>query len=242
MSASRLEAITFDCWNTLIQERDAVAVRERRLEALGRAARAAGHGADDATVRAVYAAVWEEHNRLWRERIPSGAPEMARWALLDLGIESRARVGELVQAWHAAGVEDGATMLPGARDTLARAVRRGLRRALVCDTGMNSGRVVRRLLERHGLIEGLEVLVFSDEAGVPKPDPRVFRLALDPLGVLPARALHVGDLRRTDVAGARGLGMKSIRIRAAFDDPSPEPDADHVADSHAHLCELLELA
>jgi putative hydrolase of the HAD superfamily len=132
-------------------------------------------------------------------------------------------------------------MLPGADETLVRLARHGLRSALVCDTGMNSGGVVRTLLGRHGLLERLEVLVFSDEAGVPKPDPRVFRLALDPLGVPPARALHVGDLRRTDVAGARGIGMGSIRIRACFDDSSPEPEADRVADSHAHLCELLGL-
>jgi putative hydrolase of the HAD superfamily len=86
------------------------------------------------------------------------------------------------------------------------------------------------------------VLVFSDEAGVPKPNRRVFELALGPLGVHPERALHVGDLRRTDVAGARALGMRSVRIRAHYDDPGPEPDADHVADSHAALRELLERA
>jgi FMN phosphatase YigB (HAD superfamily) len=51
--------------------------------------------------------------------------------------------------------------------------------------------------------------------------------------------VHVGDLRRTDVAGARGVGMASVRIRAAHDDDSALPEGDHVAASHAELREIL---
>jgi FMN phosphatase YigB (HAD superfamily) len=50
----------------------------------------------------------------------------------------------------------------------------------------------------------------------------------------------VGDLRRTDVSGGRGAGMGTIRIRAHYDDPIALPDADAVADSHAHLQEILD--
>jgi FMN phosphatase YigB (HAD superfamily) len=75
--------------------------------------------------------------------------------------------------------------------------------------------------------------------GVPKPHPRTFQAALEPLGVAPARALHVGDLRRTDVAGARELGMVAVRIRARHDDRSALPEADFVVDSHAELRALL---
>jgi len=56
-----------------------------------------------------------------------------------------------------------------------------------------------------------------------------------------ARAANVGDLRRTDVAGARGVGMRTLRIRDRYDDESEHPEADLVADSHAHLLELLGL-
>ena len=52
----------------------------------------------------------------------------------------------------------------------------------------------------------------------------------------------MGDLRRTDVAGARALSMGTVRIRASHDDTSDLPEADAVADSHAHLCEILGLA
>ncbi len=55
----------------------------------------------------------------------------------------------------------------------------------------------------------------------------------------PAHAAHIGDLRRTDIAGARRLGMRTVRIRDHYDDPSDHAEADHVADSHAHLRDLL---
>jgi putative hydrolase of the HAD superfamily len=99
--------------------------------------------------------------------------------------------------------------------------------------------VVRQLLDRAGLLEFLEVQIFSDEIGVPKPHERVFRAALDPLGVPTEHAVHVGDLRRTDIAGARAVGMGSVRIRFQHDDASGFPEADAVADSHAHLLEIL---
>jgi putative hydrolase of the HAD superfamily len=99
--------------------------------------------------------------------------------------------------------------------------------------------VVRRHLDRLGLLAPLAVQVFSDEVGWPKPDPRAFRAALDPFGMSPGRAVHVGDLRRTDVAGARALGMRSVRIRARHDDQSPLPEADAVVASHAELRLLL---
>jgi putative hydrolase of the HAD superfamily len=109
----------------------------------------------------------------------------------------------------------------------------------VCDTGVTPGPVVRRHLDALGLLAPLGVQIFSDEVGFPKPDPRAFRAALAPFGCAPGRAVHVGDLRRTDIAGARALGMRSVRIAAHHDDASNLPEADAVAASHAELRSLL---
>src|SRR5207244_3349974 len=53
----------------------------------------------------------------------------------------------------------------------------------------------------------VDAVVSSAEAGAPKPDPAVFRLALERLGVRPERALHVGDAQ-ADEEGARRAGMR----------------------------------
>lgn len=54
-------------------------------------------------------------------------------------------------------------------------------------------------------------VVASGSAGWSKPDPRIFRVALDALGVEPGRALHVGDTEETDGVGARAAGI-DVRI------------------------------
>ncbi|MEP6640283.1 MAG: HAD-IA family hydrolase [Gaiellales bacterium] len=57
----------------------------------------------------------------------------------------------------------------------------------------------------------VELVVDSASSGSSKPDPGIFRRALDALGVDPARALHIGDTEDTDGAGARAAGV-DVRI------------------------------
>lgn len=68
------------------------------------------------------------------------------------------------------------------------------------------------LLERLGLREAFAVIVASAEAGVAKPDPRIFGVALDALGVPPGHALHVGDLYDLDVVGAQAAGLVPVLL------------------------------
>jgi FMN phosphatase YigB (HAD superfamily) len=54
--------------------------------------------------------------------------------------------------------------------------------------------------------------------------------------------MHVGDLRRTDIAGASALGMRTVRYRALHDDPDVDGgiEADFVLDSHRELPGLID--
>jgi putative hydrolase of the HAD superfamily len=60
-----------------------------------------------------------------------------------------------------------------------------------------------------GLAPLLDLVVSSAEAGAAKPDPRIFRYALERLSVAPERALHVGD-EKADAAGALAAGMRFV--------------------------------
>ena len=64
-----------------------------------------------------------------------------------------------------------------------------------------------KTLHRLGVDGLFETIVTSAAAGMAKPDPRIFELALERLRVRPARALHVGDDPR-DEEGARRTGMR----------------------------------
>ena len=123
----------------------------------------------------------------------------------------------------------------------------GVRVGIICDVGMSTpSPVLREILNRFGLLDHFDHWSFSDEVGVYKPDPTIFDHALAGLGTVPERTAHVGDLRRTDVGGAREAGWVSVRYRGLFDDgvdeePSADVEAHHVVDHHADLLEVLDL-
>jgi len=217
---------------------------DARIDLLACCARDAGRPLSHDGAREVLDTARRRHWQRWQVHEASGAGDIARWALEALKLASEdvaARVPELARAFAEASLAREVRAVPGAGATLLRLEAAGIRRALICDTGFSPGRVVRQLLARLDLLDLLEVQIFSDEIGVSKPHARMFERALDPLGCEPADAVHVGDLRRTDIAGARAFGLRSVRIRAHYDDPSQYPEADEVADSHAHLCEILGL-
>jgi putative hydrolase of the HAD superfamily len=88
-----------------------------------------------------------------------------------------------------------------------------------------------------GITAGVPVGVVVDSAvvGVAKPDPAIFGIALDALGV-PASGtvLHVGDSLRYDVAGALAAGLEPVHLDPHGFCPAP--------DGHRHVRTLAELA
>jgi len=82
---------------------------------------------------------------------------------------------------------------------------------------------------------GVPVLAIIDSTvvGIAKPAADIFRHALEPLQVEPARAAYIGDTRRYDVAGARAAGLQPIHF-----DPYALCQAQ---DDHAHIASLDEL-
>ncbi|MBI3635048.1 MAG: HAD-IA family hydrolase [Candidatus Rokubacteria bacterium] len=81
---------------------------------------------------------------------------------------------------------------------------------LVTGVISNSNGSVRDLMERLGLAAHLDFVLDSFEVGVEKPDPRIFRLALEHARVAPDEAVYVGDLYSVDVLGARRAGIAAI--------------------------------
>lgn len=68
------------------------------------------------------------------------------------------------------------------------------------------------LLTRMGLAEQLDTIVSSSDVGVRKPDPRIFELACERLGVAAEEAAHVGDHHYSDILGARAAGMHAVLV------------------------------
>ena len=91
------------------------------------------------------------------------------------------------------------------------------------------------LLGSLGVLDRFEVVVISGAEGFEKPDPRIFRLALDRLALAPADVLYVGDNPEFDMQPARAVGMRTVLIdrRGRF----PDTDEVRIVD----LRELVDL-
>ena len=96
----------------------------------------------------------------------------------------------------------------------------------------------RMKIEAHDLARWFRHVVVSEEAGLVKPDPAIFAHAIAPLGARPEAALHVGDMRSQDIAGARAAGWQSAWVNRAG---APAADEHHPDVEIASLDELLDL-
>jgi putative hydrolase of the HAD superfamily len=107
-------------------------------------------------------------------------------------------------------------------ESLRRLRAAGLRLGIVS----NSDGRVEEALAASGLRDYFEVVMDSSLVGVEKPDPKIFRAALDALGVAPEEALYVGDLYEVDVVGARAAGMEAVLFAPSSSGPArPCPTA-----------------
>ena len=251
-----IRAVTFDFWNTIARLPPG-AMTEARKRAIARACaekevelegELLSKALEDVGLH--WEEAWAAGRHLHPHVFPDVLPESGRLdahlivprrLVRSLGVGEAAQEA-VAEAFLEAGREVPLELAPDVGEALAALSGRGLRIGIVCDVGFSGGELLRELLAREGLLGYFSGWSFSDEVGAYKPSPASFEAALRALGAEPAAALHVGDLRRTDVAGAAALGMVTVRYRGMQDDPDVEggPEADHVVDRHLELVELLE--
>jgi HAD superfamily hydrolase (TIGR01509 family) len=82
---------------------------------------------------------------------------------------------------------------------------------------------VAALCEECGLAELCAVIIDSARVGVRKPNPRIFSLALAPLGRTPHTAVYVGDSFERDMVTAKTAGLQTIWLRGPQPRPCPDP-------------------
>jgi putative hydrolase of the HAD superfamily len=192
---AHLDAVTFDANGTLARLIDPVPKLEQALRQ---------HGID--RPRAEVARAFEAEGRYYKPRSLLGHDDLSLATLhrrctgvfldeleadLDPATFATAYVGALVFE-----------ILPGVTEALGKLRKRGLELAVVSNWDLT----LPDRLDQLGVTESLRTIVSSAEAGIAKPDPAIFEVALSRLGVNPGRALHIGDAA-ADEAGAGAAGM-----------------------------------
>jgi len=97
--------------------------------------------------------------------------------------------------------------------------------------------IIELILERTGLQKYFQVVVSSQEAGKSKPEPDVFLLAAEKLGVDPKNCLVIED-SKNGIKAAKAAGMRCVAYHSPAVDPRNQKEADAVIKSYSQL-ELL---
>ena len=213
-----VRAVVFDLWNTIARwpHDEWAAVRPRVAERLGLSP--------------------EEFDTRWYGELAhqrETGPIAAVLAEFDLSPEAAEAVLEL----RGAVTRQGLVPVPGAAETIGALRERGLKTGLIT---VCSEDVPRLWAETafHGLFDAE---VFSSSVGLRKPDPRIYRLALDQLEVSADEAMFVGDGANDELAGAERVGMTAVMVELPADDLSGEVQPEWDGLRIRALPELLEL-
>ena len=94
--------------------------------------------------------------------------------------------------------------------------------------------------ERCGLGGYFQFVVFAQEYGIQKPDPRLFEIAIERAGCTKRQLLHVGDSFQNDVIGARQAGIKSVWLNRQGINNKAEQQPDFEISSLRKLTKILE--
>jgi len=220
-----LKAITLDLWGTILYPKDADEKIERRramvLEALLESGLQIDFPALGRAYQTAHKMIEENIGKEFRDLGPQG-----RWSILtqQLGLPPGVvPYSRVAAAYEELTLEYLPPLMPGVAGAIER-LHGDYQLALICNTGYTGGKVLREVLQRHGLRDYFQSLVFSNEFGWLKPEPRIFQHALRQLAADRGEAVHVGDSEELDVGGARAAGMLAARYLP--DGPAP---------SEAHL-------
>lgn len=127
---------------------------------------------------------------------------------------------------------------PDAHTVLTTLRDRGYRLGIIANQPLGS----EARLAGFGLRDCFAVICASDEEGVAKPDPEIFRRAITRAGCNPAESVMIGDRTDNDIAPAKALGMQTVLLRQGYGGyhvvHSPEEAPDETVDT---LTELLPL-
>ena len=124
---------------------------------------------------------------------------------------SKTDLDHLKQDFESMMLQDPPQLKDGVKKTLEELVS-SYQIGLISNTGVTPGRILSKVLDSHEILDFFDVTVFSDESGLFKPHPKMFKIPLKKLKCKAQNTIHVGDILETDIKGANDCKMYSVWI------------------------------
>lgn len=232
-----LKAITFDFWQTLYADseknwRKRQAIRVRRCHAyLNSSGYACTLTEVEFGLEEAYnlvSSLWYQHKGVSVKRC------MQRFAeVLELRLEE-VDLDQLIECLGAAFLEAPPIMIAHVKPVVSR-LSETYPLGIISDSALTPGSFARKLMVRDGILQFFTAFTFSDETAYTKPQVVQFHSTLAELNAEPAEALHIGDIFRTDIVGAKNAGMKAIRFAGFNKGEGNDTLSDAVVDDYRKL-------
>lgn len=238
--------VSFDLFNTLVAERSDVA-EAQRVQALMEPFLAFGGPVPDLELVRLLVQRAELDYRVswWSNTAHSptkAACDIAEALCRVVGLDAELNVaGTLADNFLRCGGSAELALVPGAGELVSALARRQVALCLVSDVGLTPSPILVEFLDAQGLFGLFGSYSFSDVTAVYKPAAEAFEAAWSHWGDLEVSQIwHVGDMRRSDVVGARQLGATTVRYAGVYDDhESSDQEADLVVTSMEGLSRAL---
>lgn len=239
MGTGSIEAVTLDLWFTLIAHDELYdnKITGARTSGVAKALEAAGYDVSLERISKAFDASGQRlEQQYWKANRDLDTEGQVKILLECLGIEPEAGlVAAVADPYANAVMHVEPFLVDGVREALESLQDNGLTLALISNTGRTPGQAMRKVIRKMGILDFFEVTTFSSDTGYLKPDPRIFEATLSRIGARPERTVHVGDHDTLDVKGAKGYGMKSVKVLQYAHDRRPCREADLCIDTMYEL-------
>lgn len=232
-----LKAITFDFWQTLYADSDQnwrkrQAIRVKRchtyLSNCGYTCTLTDveFGLEEAYN--LVSSLWHKHRGISVKRCMERFAEVLQLQLQDADLD------QLIECLGAAFLEAPPIIMPYVKPVITR-LSKSYPLGIISDSALTPGSFARKLMERDGILQFFTAFTFSDETDYTKPQVVQFHSTLAELNAKPAEAVHIGDIFRTDIVGAKNAGMKAIRFAGFNKGEGDDTLSDAVVDDYRKL-------
>ena len=232
-----LKAITFDFWQTLYADseknwRKRQAIRAERchvyLKSRGYACTLADMAFGLEEAYNLVSSLWYQHKGISVRRC------MQRFAeVLELQLEE-ADLDQLIECLGAAFLEAPPRIIAHVKPVVSR-LSENYPLGIISDSALTPGHFARKLMAQDGILQFFTAFTFSDETAYTKPQVVQFHSTLTELQAEPTEAVHIGDIFRTDIVGAKNAGMKAIRFSGFNKGDGDDTLSDAVVDDYRKL-------
>lgn len=224
---SRPKALTFDLWDTLIQEvprknptLGKVRVREMRSEL-----KSLGHDYPLETFDRAYKLSGDYCDEIWARSkdVPVDDHLLFMLNCIDPGLPSRLKKDEYAavkKAYSETLFKHPPVLMEGVSETLESLSSKGYRIGMISNTGRTPGEILRVVLEGLKIGQYFDCMTFSNEVMIRKPRKEIFTHALKKFHAAPNRSVHIGDDLAADYEGAKAAGMGAVLLDRGSEHPS----------------------